>query len=188
MPTFLNPEAGLELSAALAELAIAANVGRIRFETYELWHPSMAVPIRVVSDTDPLVATLEDTAPRNAGEEVTFRAVKVQSEVPSETDSPGEAQLFFTVDNVAGDIKAALDLARQATDPAVRDAQWQIIERVYVSSDLSAPHIRPVFKCTAVQVLIKGNAARFTASYRDSASTAIPAITFTPERYPSLAV
>lgn len=188
MPTFLDPVNGLSLSEALVELAIAANADNLRLCAYELWHPSMTVPIRIVNDTEPLTATLEDDAPRNAGESVFHIACDIDVDAVDENGDAGTGEREFRVDAVTGDIKDALDLANAALDAAVRDAPWQIIERVYLLSDTSAPHVRPVFKCTAVRVTLQGDRAVFAAAYRASANTAIPAITFTPESYPTLAI
>ena len=62
------------LSQAIKEAYASAPANVIIYHTMELWHPAFTDPIRVVRDYDDLTATLESTAPRNAGESVTFIA------------------------------------------------------------------------------------------------------------------
>lgn len=186
MPTYQDPLNGLTESDALAEAAAVASIARAVLMTYELWHPSMTAPVRVVVDEEPMLATLEGDAPRNAGEEVLFMASRVQVQRPEESDKAESPEISLRVDNVSGYVSDALRTARESTDPAIRDATWQLIERVYASDDTTAPHRLPVFKVTPIRVGIAGATAIFTAAYRDSANTGIPAISFTPEAYPGL--
>jgi hypothetical protein len=186
MPTYLDPLNGVSLSEALAEAAAYATITDVILQTLELYHPVMASPIRVVVNTEPVAATLEGSAPRNAGEEVTFRASRVQVEIPEESDKSEAPTLIVHVSNVNRDIKDVLNDIAASDDPAIRDGRWQLIERLYVSSDLTAPHRMPVQKLTAIRVQLQGDSAAFTATYTDSANLAIPAITFTPESYPGL--
>lgn len=186
MPIYLPEENGLSQSEALAEAAVTARVDYVKLTTYELWHPSMTTPIRVVNDWQAFTATLESDAPRNPSEEVTFRACKVQRPVIEESDKAQSPEVSLRIDNVTGYMTDALRTARASTNPAVRDAPWQLIERVYIDTDPSAPAVRPVFKIKLVRAGMQGPTAVLTAAYRDSANTGIPAITFTPEKYPGL--
>ncbi len=186
MPTYLDAENGLSLSEALLEAATYAPVSRAMLNTFELWHASMSAPVRVVVDEQPLSAVLEADAPRNPGEDVVFMASRVTHEIPEESDQAQSPEIILRVDNVTGYIADALRIARSHTDPAIRDSPWQLIERVYASDDLTAPHILPVFKVTVRRIVMQGPTAVLTAAYRDSVNTSIPAITFTPERYPGL--
>lgn len=186
MPTYLDPLNGITQSAALAESAIGASIEDVRLETLEIWHPSLPRPLRLVVDTENLNATLESDAPRNAGEEVFFQRCRVDIEIPEESDKAAAPEINLRIDNVTGLVSDALRLARTSPDPAVRDAPWELIERVYMTSDTSAPHIRPVFKITLVRVGIQGASAILTAAYKDSVNFSIPAVTFTPRHYPGL--
>jgi hypothetical protein len=186
MPTFLPPLNGVTYSEAYAEAAAYASITRVMLMTYELWHPVMSAPVRVVVNQEAIDATLEDTAPRNAGEEVHFIASSVQAEIPEESDGSASPTLQVHVANVTRQLKQTLDAIRESNDPTIRDARWQLIERVYASDDLTGPHRLPVFKLTVIRVATSGNRATLTAAYRDSANTAIPSATFTPERYPGL--
>lgn len=186
MPTYLDPLNGVSLSEALAEAATYAPITQVILQTLELWHPVMTSPVRIVVNTEPINATLEADAPRNAGEEVAFIASRVQVEIPEESDKPEAPSLVVYVSNVNRQIKDVLKAIRASSNPAIRDARWQLIERIYVSDDLSAPHKRPVLKLTAIRCHLQNDTAAFTAAYTDSANTAVPAITFTPEAYSGL--
>jgi len=87
---------------------------------------------------------------------------------------------------VTGLIGDALRRARLSVIPAVRDASWQLIERVYASDDTSGPAQLPVLKLTLTKVSRNDTVAVFTAAYRDSVNFSVPAITFTPENYSGL--
>jgi hypothetical protein len=155
-------------------------------ETIELWHPSMASSVRLVVDEVNLIATLEIDAPRNPGETVTFKACYMVIEKPEESDKAATPEVTIRIDNVSGDIADVLDTARESSDPSIRDATWQLIERVYASDDATGPAVLPTFKLTPIRVAMQGASALVTAAYRPSVNTSIPAITFTPEKYPGL--
>lgn len=185
MPTYLDPINGLSDSEAYAEAAVAAGVDDVRLATYEVWHPAMSTPVRVVANDEDFAATLEDTAPRNALEEVVFKRSRVSQERAEEgAGASGDVQL--RVDNVSLIIASALRTIKASNDPAIRDAKWQVIERVYMYSEPGAPARIPVLKLTLTRCVMNGATAVFTASHRDSVNTAIPAISFTPESYPGL--
>lgn len=186
MPTYLDPLHGISQSEALAEAAVAAPIDSVRLLTYELWHPSMTTPVRIVADHQNLSATLESDAPRNASEEVEFTAAAVSIEVATESDQNESPQVRLVIDNVSGTITAMLRVARQSEDPAIRDALWEVIERVYMADDTSAPHRLPVLKVNLRSVRTGGPSAAFVATYRDAANLSVPTITFTPESYPGL--
>lgn len=186
MPVYLEPLNGIAISEAMAESAIGARVDRIMLSTFELWHPVMDAPIRAVVDTEPLVATLEATAPRNPLEAVDFKPTTMQIEFPEESESGNSPTLTLTVSNVSRMLKDVLDAIRDSLDPSVLYGQWELIERVYASDDTTAPAKLPVLKLTVTKVRTQGPLSTLTAAYRDSANTAVPAVTFTPEAYPGL--
>ena len=59
-----------DLTTALKEAYASAPTNVIIYHTLELYHPSFTQAIRVVRDFDPLQATLESTAPRDASHSV----------------------------------------------------------------------------------------------------------------------
>lgn len=186
MPTYLEEENGLSLSEALAEAAVTARIDYVRLTTYEIWHPSMEEAIRLVDDWQHFEATLEGDAPRNPFETVTFTACSVQRPVVEESDRAQSPEVSLRIDNVTGYVTDALSVARASEDPEIRDAPWQLIERVYIDADPSAPAVMPVFKVTLIRVFMQGPTAVFTAAYKDSVNTSVPAITFTPRYYVGL--
>jgi len=187
MPVYLEPLNGISYSEAMAESAVGARIDRVILSTFELWHPVMgAAPIRAVVDTEPLTATLEATAPRNPGETVDFIPSQLQIEYPEESENANSPTLTITVSNVSRLIKDVLDQIRASTDPEVLYGKWELIERIYASDDTTAPAKMPPFQLTLTKVRTQGAVTTLTAAYRDSANTAIPAITFTPEAYPGL--
>lgn len=185
MPTYTAPLNGISQSAALQEAAVAAPVSRIILETLELWHPSMAVPVRVVVDTVPLLATLETTAPRNPDQVVTFAPCSLSVNRPEESDKAATPEITITIGNVTGIINDALERARSSA-PDIRATPWQLIERIYASDDTGGPAELPVFKVTPTSVSTQGAVALITAAYRPSVNISVPAATFTPENYPGL--
>lgn len=186
MPEYLEPLNGVSLSEAMAEAATYAPITRAILTTLELWHPIRSSPVRVVVNPEGINATLEGDAPRNPGEEVPFIASNVQVELPDESDQSESPELRVRMSNVTRQLKGVLDSIRDSEDPDIRDAQWQLIERIYASDDLTGPARLPVLSLALKRVQIQGNTAELVAAYRDSANTSIPAQTFTPESYPSL--
>lgn len=181
MPTYLPPRKGVALSEAAAEAIAVAPLQRAMLYCYEVWHPTMAEPIRVVRDYVPLLATLEATAPRNPSEEVEHLACSVRVERPEESDAAGAPEVSFTLANVNGLLKQALDAARGSRDV------WEVTERVYSSDDTSGPAISPPLTLTFTSAVMKGGMATLVASFGDDpVNKSIPAITFKPEEYVGL--
>lgn len=180
MPTFRPPLHGVSFSEALAEAAAVAPITRVILSTFELWHPSLDEPVRIVNDYENLTATLEDSAPRNGGEEVEFLACPVQVQRPEESDQAATPEVTIQVANVSGLWSEALRTARESTVP------WTIMERVYSSDDLSSPAVLPVTTLTVTRTTITGTMATLTAGYGDAVNTSVPRITFTITNYPGL--
>lgn len=171
---------GVTLTEALQEAAAIAPIGRAMLLCYELWHPTLAEPIRFVDDNAPLFATLEATAPRNASEEVEFLACPVSMQRPTESDSEASPTVSLSRPDVSGLLKGALDAARGSLVP------WNLIERIFASDDLSTPAKLPPMSFELTSAEISGAAAKITAMMDDDAQVAIPKITFRREAYPGL--
>ncbi|WP_162255203.1 DUF1833 family protein [Rhizobacter sp. Root1221] len=148
--------------------------------TYELWHPTLPEPARIVHDMAPLEAMLESTAPRDAGEVVTFMASYVEASRSEESDDAATPTVNVTIDNVSGLLSDALRIARGTNIP------WELIERVYASDDLSGPAMLPVLRLTFTESTIDGTSATLRASYGDPVNVAVPRLTYKPEEYPGL--
>lgn len=171
---------GVTLTEALQEAAAIAPIDRAMLVCFELWHESLAEPIRFVDDNAPLMATLESTAPRNAGEEVEFLACPVSMERPTESDSEASPTVSLSRPDVGGVLKGALDAARGSLEP------WEIIERLYASDELTTPAKLPPLILELTTAEISGAAAKITAQFEDTANIAIPRITFRRSEYPGL--
>lgn len=181
MPTYLTARRGVQLSEALAEAAAVAPITRAMVYAYELWHETLAEPIRFVNDKVALLATLEEDAPRNAEEEVEFLACPLGADRPTESDVAASPSVTIGRPDISGILKAALDGARGSLQP------WTLIERLYASDDTSGPAMLPpqTYELTATEVA--GAAGKLTASFDDDGVEAIPRITFKRSEYPGLA-
>ena len=172
---------GVTLTQALQEAAAIAPIDRAMLLCYELWHPSLAEPIRFVDDNAPLLATLEADAPRDAGAEVEFIACPVSLQRPEESDSAASPTVSLSRPDVGGILKGALDAARGSLEP------WSIIERLYASDDTSTPAKLPPMSFELTSADISGAAAKITAMFDDDSNVSVPRITFRRDQYPGLA-
>lgn len=180
MPTYQPPLRGVSFSEALAEAAAIAPISRVVLSTFELWHPTLDEPVRIVNDYVPLMATLEADAPRNAGEEVEFLACPVSAARPEESDAAATPEVVITVANVSGIWSSALRRARGSAE------LWIIIERLYASDDTSGPAVLPPTSLTVTKTSISGTMVSLTASFGDAVNFSVPRATFTSRAYPGL--
>lgn len=174
---------GVTLSQELQEAAASAPITRAMLYAYELWHPSFAAPVRFVDDKADLMATLEDDAPRDAGDEVEFVACPLSVDRPEESDTAAAPRIALSRPDVSGLLRAALDTARAsayALDP------WTLIERLYASDDTSRPAMLPPRTVELVSVQVSASSASIEAAYDDDDNEAVPAIRFTRAEYPGL--
>lgn len=180
MATFLPPVAGVSYSVAFAESAARARLEYAMLECYDLWHPTLAEPLRFVNDVAVLMATLEATAPRDASQEVEFLACPLSIELPEESDSASNPSIVMGRPDVSGLLKNALDGARGSRVP------WTLIERIYASNDTTEPHRKPVRTYELDTATLSLAFGSFQANYNDTANEAIPRKTFTRIYYPGL--
>lgn len=171
---------GVAYSEAMLEAIAFAPIDRAMLYAYELWHPSLAEPIRFVNDKADLLATLESDAPRDPGSEVEFIACQVAFERPEESDSSASPTIKMSRPDVGGLLKDALDQTRDSLEP------WTLIERVYASDDTSLPCQLPVLALELKSADIAGAEATIEAQFDDDANVAVPRITFRRSQYPSL--
>lgn len=181
MPTYLPPRSGVSYSVAYAESAAIARLDDWALECYELYHPSFTGgPIRFVNDVVPVTCTLEATAPRDASTAADFAAVPMSISRPEESDTADNPSINLGRPDVSGLLKNALAAARGSLVP------WELIERVYMASDKTAPHIMPPRKYQVKTVNISLANASMVANYGDHANEAIPRLTFKRQYYPGL--
>jgi hypothetical protein len=182
MPTYKNAHHGVELSEALHEAAVTANVKRVMLATFELYHPigTPDGPIYVVNNLEGITATIEVLAARRAGYAVDFLPCAVTIGRPEEADTTATPEITLTVSNVSGLMSDALRSARGSLAP------WEIIERDYASDDLSGPAMLPPLQLYLSHADISGELLTLTASFGDSANVSVPRLTFRREQYPGL--
>lgn len=181
MPAYLDPRAGVQLSEAIAEAYASATVGDPVLITLELHHPSFTAPARVVNDYRTLTATLEADAPYNAGEAVEFIGVPFRYTKPEQSDSGAPAAVGIEIDNVSLAITELLLQAIESDEPVL------VIEREYLPSDTSAPHVLPVLQLEmgGIQVGVETVSAQLT--FGNLTNRKFPATQYTAENAPGLA-
>jgi hypothetical protein len=131
-----------DLTPALKEAYAVAPTTSVILHTLELRHPEFiddegnATAVRVVRDTQNLTATLENGAPLNSGEDVTFIGLGFDFQLPAtrENELP---RLTLTLDAVAREVVVHLEAA--LVNPVPVDVTY----RPYMSDDLTGPGMDP---------------------------------------------
>lgn len=144
MPNFLPLRQGVSQSAALAQAYAHATAAEPILVTLEIRHPTFVddagnpTAIRIVNDWTPLTATLEASAPLNAGATVKFEALPFKFLRPEESDGSAPPEISIEIDNVSREIMPHLNHACESDSPV------SVMVRSYLPSDTSAPHESPV--------------------------------------------
>jgi len=104
------------------------------YRTIELFHPDFNDTLRFVQDFVNIDLTLESSAPREASSTVTFKAISLKINEPSEN---GQVDQILSVDMgaVGNEVNEQLD---SITDANVL-TQIELIYRKFYSGDLSEP-------------------------------------------------
>lgn len=172
MPTPLPASLGISHSEAIAEAYASATAGDPVLVALEISHPLWDEPVRVVNDFRNLTATLEATAPYNAGEAVEFTAVPFRYIKMEQTadlaNSGAPAAVGIEIDNVSRHITELLILARTTLVPVT------VIEREYLPSDTSAPHVLPVTVLTMSDISVTVDTARGKLSFGNLTNRKFP--------------
>lgn len=174
------------LSAALKEAYAAAPQNVVVLHTLELRHPSFIddvgqpIALRVVMDHADLEAKLEDDAPQNAGEYVTFINFSFDMQPPN-VEEVATPELVVTIDNVSREIEDNIAYAVASPYPV------GITYRPYLSTDLTQPQMDPPLHLTS-QGAIEVDDFRVTmrATFGDMANRQFPNEDYTVERFPGL--
>lgn len=130
------------LDDAIREAYASAPADEVILNTLELRHPTFLdeegqpMAVRVVCDQKDLVARLEDSAPMNAGEAVTFIAVAFQMTLPP-IETVAVPELDLAVDNVSTELMKYLDAAVQDPNPIA------CTYRPYLAGDPLTPRMDP---------------------------------------------
>ena len=167
------------LSDALQEAYATAPAGEVVLHTLEFRHPSFVTPLRVVRDYADLDATLEATAPENAGEVVTFVQFAFDLELPDVTNG-SSPELMLTIDNVSRDVLAYIDIAANSSELI------EVTYRPYLLSDTSEPQMNPPLTMTLKDV--EADIFRITArcGFGDFANRPFPRDVYDLQRFSGL--
>lgn len=169
------------LSDAIKEAYASAPDNVVILHTLELLHPAFTQPIRVVRDHQDLTATLEASAPADAGMPVLFVGFAFDLVLPEMSEKTALPQIIVTIDNVDREIVANIEAAMTTQDVI------QIIYRPYLSTDLTAPQMIPPLDFQVQAIMADVFQVRATCSYGDPANRAFPNEDFTLQRFPGLA-
>ena len=167
------------LSQAIKEAYASAPNTSVVYHTLEIYHPSFTTPIRVVRDFVDLSARLEATAPRDASTYVTFIGYAFDIVLP-EVSSTGVPSLQITIDNVARDIMANLELAVTTSTPIT------VIYRMFLSTDLTGPQNNPPMALTIISISADVFKVTATATFGDLVNKRFPKTLYTIETFPGL--
>lgn len=188
MPTYLPPRRGISQSEALAEAWTHAKSDPV-LATLALYHSAFVdeasgepVAAYVVNDYRDLQATLEDDAPLDAGEEVTFRAVPMRVVFPEESDENRlpEVPIELAHGRVAQLLAPYLRQAKETMEPVIA------IARTYLASDTSAPHEQPPLRLELSGATVTLGGVQARAGYGDLVNVPFPRVLYTPEEFPGL--
>jgi hypothetical protein len=181
MPTYLPPRAGVSISEDAAQNYASATVGDPVLLTLELIHPAFTQPARVVNDLRNLTATLEAGAPYNAGAAVEFIGVPFRYTKPEQSDSGAPAAVPVEIDNVSRALTELLMLARESMEPV------EVIEREYLPSDTSAPHVLPPTRLELTNIVITPETVSAQLGFGNLTNRKFPPRIYTAEDFPGLA-
>lgn len=187
MPIYRDKVKGISYSEAIAEAYASAPEDDIILDTLEFRHPTFLdselnpFGIRVVNDHEDLLATLEDDAPLNGAEEVTFKAIYFTFTRPSETESGETPEIEISVDNVARYLIPYLDNAKESRVPI--EVTW----RPYLAQDLSGPHMNPPLTLTLRSITCDMSTVTARAGFGNLTNLRFPALEYTSIKFPGLA-
>ena len=167
------------LSQALKE-AYAAGGQEPVLLTLEMRHSLLGAPIRVVLDNTDLTASLEDDAPENPGEEVTFVAYEFDFTYP-EISPSGIPTSTLIIGNVDRAITAALELTNTSREMVLCTV------RQYLPSDLLGPQNDPPLTMEIHDVNVDVFQAKATIGLPNYRNKRFPTQEYTTEIFPGLA-
>jgi hypothetical protein len=169
------------MTTALDELFASNPNNKIYYITIELSHSAFAPTVhRLVQGFQNLQATLEDDAPYNAGEEVTFIGSAFKLSIP-EKSVKGRQDLTCTIYGASFEIIEQLELQAKANREPVK-----ITFREFESGDLSAPASQPI-TMTVLNPTAGPDSVSFSATFADVINKQFPSIFYKLETHPGLA-
>lgn len=133
-----------ELTPAQKEAYARAKTSVNDLFSLELRHPSFPEPIRLISYDRDVVVELEDTAPANPGEEVTFTGVAFKSPEEKINDEPANG-FSFMIGGISSQALPYLEVATESTEPIAVTIR-------YVSLDVRGDNVIGVSRPSEMQV------------------------------------
>ncbi len=167
------------LSQAIKEAYASAPAGVVIYHTLELNHAAFSSPIRVVRDFADLTATLEATAPHDAGTAVSFVGFNFNFTKP-EVSATGVPQITIEIDNVDRSIVANIEAAVATTSLVT------VIYREFISTDLTAPQNNPPISMTVLSVSADVFKVTATAGFPDLQNRRFPSLEYDSEIFVGL--
>lgn len=175
MAIFSDPVHGVSLSDALKEAATYAPAERVVLATYEFTHSTFTSRALIVVAHEALTAITEDN------DEVTFQPVAgLRHKGFEESDQASTPTLSLYIDGLSLDLVDKLDLALGTLEPV------GLIERIYVSDDLTSPALLPPAKAYIRTGNVTETRVSLEAGFGDPANQPFPRKTYTRKEYPGL--
>lgn len=171
------------LKEAIQEAYASAPSDSIILHTLELRHPSFLddkgqiIAIRLVRDHQDFKAKLENSAPLNGGEFVTFIAMGFGLELPS-VDTTPVPEITLTIDNVSRELIKHLDQAIESPE------KIEITYRPYLSNDLDGPQMDPPITLVLTEVTADTSRVIGRARMLNIGNKSFPSETYTVKRFP----
>jgi hypothetical protein len=180
MPDYLPENAGVSYSKGYAEAIASATIGDPILQTFEFRHPEFvdengdATSYWIVNNIRNLVATDENS------ETHTYLAIPLEFVPPEQSDTGAPKPGGLKIDNVSREITRLLMLARESDIPV------EAVERRYLPSDTSAPHVLPVTVYELANPEVNVESATVQLTFGHLTNKKFPARIYTVEEFPGL--
>lgn len=174
------------LSQALAEAYASCPADDPILDTLEIRHPAFVddlgnnIALRIIANNEDFEGRLEDDAPMNAGELVTFTSLGFDIQLP-EVATSTVPEVNVTIDNVSREIMPHLKAA------ATSNEKIEITYRPYLASDPNTVQMDPPLTLTLKSVSATPVSITGVASMLDIGNKAFPSDVYTTKRFPGLA-
>ena len=172
-------DGGIDLyEDAIKEAYASCPIDDVILETIEILHPNIT-GIRIVNNTEDIIAGLELTAPIDSGCEVTFTACPFTPKLQDISDI-AMPTLTITFDNAGNLMTSCFEEASNDLNAIT------VIYRVYLSSDLSKPMNKNPLEFYVHDIKVDLNTVHLIAGVRDLVNLHFLGKSYLPERFPGL--